>query len=247
MNKEIGLQIIENMSEHAIKRGLGLIIVGSVGYRNALMYPERLKDCDDIDCIFVYDSIFQLNDLLYIPNDLLNCAKQLLKSEKADMFSNKVIIDGICISADYISTSYLRGLVNEYPTGKSVYRYKLTDSVEKPYNFYCNLEGKQACYQKPVEYYENYYIYKLPIHWFPEKQNYFPGVLLNKLLYEPTVIYITMEQKQLLTSIYNMVYEFLDSFSSVVPPEKRIYMTAYRKEVIPNEIKLQMMHKKEIT
>lgn len=234
MKIENALHIIKNMTEIAQEKNLGLLLVGSAGYRSVLLHPEALDLCDDIDCVFIYNALEQLRGIPYITENLLEYAFSLLKTQKADMFSTKLVLKEIKISADFISEEYLLQLAHEYPSGISTFRKKLTDAVEKPENIYCSISGNKKRYQKPCEECGAYRIYQLPIHWYSEGE-YYPGVLLNKLLYNPSVIQTTPEQRELIRKIQKSVSDYCNSLPSDIPPGKRVYQTAYRKENFSEE------------
>jgi len=202
MNECKALQTIEMMKEWAQINELSYIVAGSIGYRSALIRNSELKECDDIDCIFIYDDIAQISESPFYDMDFYSVACNSVPY-KADMFSSKVVIDEIKISADFISLDYLKKLSSEEIDGNSKYRFKLTNAVEVPDNIYCDFYGRKTCYHKVWENYHGYRIYKLPIHLFIGEV-FFQGALLSKFVFNPSIIvsnevhrhYVSLIQKK---------------------------------------------------
>lgn len=234
MEKNSALRIIKEMHDNSGKRDIGLIIAGSIGYKSAILHPERFESCDDFDCIFIYNELTQLLGIPYLKNEFLLTAKEITEQKKADMFSTKLVRNGIKLSVDFISENYMEGLSREKPSGVSTFRRKLTDAIEKNENTYCNIDGKKRIYRKPCEEYGIYRIYKLPIHWFTNGE-YYPGVLLNKFLYNPTVLRLSSKQKTIIKEIQKTVRKYCGQLISDTPPQYRIYKTSYRKECFSEE------------
>lgn len=235
MNKKIAKEILERFSSYAKKEKLSLFIVGSLGYKNAYQDENKLEVCDDIDCIFVYDDINSLNNFEFLSPKLLNEAKKLLLNNKIDMFSNKFYIEGIQISADYISKKYLQKLLEERVENIDKFRKKLTDSIEKDKNIYCNIFGEITTYTKNYEELNEYRVYKLPIHLFIN-QNFCPGVLLNKFLYNPICLINNGKDKDLIKEIFNQINLYCKSKGNGAS----VYNTFYKKENLLKEEKLNL-------
>ena len=186
MNPDNALKTISNMKEWGLRKNISLLLVGSVGYRSALLHPEMLKYCDDIDCIFIYDDIMQIAGCPILDERFFETACDTIPSS-ADMFAVKAERNGIRISADFVSGRYLHELGKEQITGESKFRLKLTNATEVPDNVYCNFYGERTTYHKICYQYSDYRIYKLPIHYFMEGV-FFPGVLFSKYVFNPTAI-----------------------------------------------------------
>lgn len=235
MNKKIAKEILEKFSSYAEKEELSLFIVGSLGYKNAYQDENKLEMCDDIDCIFIYNDINSLNNFEFLSSKFLNEAKKLLLNNKIDMFSNKFYIEGIQISADYISKKYLQKLLEEKIENIDKFRKKLTDSVEKNKNMYCNIFGEMTTYIKSYEELNEYRVYKLPIHLFIN-QKFYPGVLLNKFLYNPICLINNGKDKDLIKEIFNQINMYCQSQGNGAS----IYNTFYKKENLLKEEKLNL-------
>ena len=81
MDKDKALAIITKLKEFAEAHHMGLIIVGSVAYRNALKHPENFSLCDDLDCIFVYETITDVQSSFFADQLLIDTATRLLGQE----------------------------------------------------------------------------------------------------------------------------------------------------------------------
>lgn len=179
------INAIRGMEKYAELNYLGLILVGSVGYRCAYSNPENFELCDDLDCIFVYHHIDQLAECPYISGQYYSEMKKQLEKKSVDMISTKTKIGGIHISADFISLDYMRNLANEVIDGTNKYRFKLTDAVEIDEHVYSDFWGDTVVYKKSfLVLEENLRIYKLPIHYFCNNR-FYGGVLFNKLIHHP--------------------------------------------------------------
>lgn len=234
MNPLHAMYVINKMRLEAEHRNLGLLICGSIGYRSALLHTEMLSLCDDIDCIFIYSDIGQLREIPYLKTPFLQYACDCLAEGTVDLFSTKLVLNTIKISADFISDDYMIKLTKEQPEGTSVFRMKLTDSVEKPQNIYCSASGEEQCYNKPCIKCGPYRIYQLPIHWFVNGV-YYPGVLLNKMLYNPTALRLNDRQREMLLRIQKNVYSYCKSLKLDTLIEDRVYLTSCRKEYFSKE------------
>ena len=186
MNPDVALKVIDNMKEWGLKKNLSVLLVGSVGYRSTLLHPEMLNYCDDIDCIFIYDDIMQVDGCPILDNHFFKTACDIIPLH-ADMFTVKSERNGIKLSADFVSSEYLHGIAEEKITGESKFRLKVTNAVEVPDNVYCNFYGRQTTYHKIWYPYQNYRIYRLPIHYFVNG-DFFQGVLLSKYVFNPTAV-----------------------------------------------------------
>lgn len=213
MNINKALDVIKMMQEWAINKKLSIIIAGSVGYRSALLRNSELEKCDDIDCIFIYDDISQVSESPFYDKKFYDAAINTIPF-KADMFSAKTEISGIKISADFVSSDYLKKLSSEEISGISKYRLKLTNAIEVPDNVYCNFYGEQTCYHKVWEEYQGYRIYKLPIHLFVNDV-FFPGVLLSKYLFNPTCVEVKTNHEELIHSIQKKIKKYCPSDGSL--------------------------------
>ncbi len=186
MEADAALNVIDALKAYAAGNHAGLIIVGSVAYRNALSNPANFPSCDDLDCILVYDDISALKDFPYIDTCFFESAESAL-GVQCDMFATKNVIGGVKVSFDFVSLSYLHVLSGEALDGSNKYRMKLTDSVEVPDHVYCDWFGNQISYHKEQIPFSTFRIYKLPIHLYADGV-FVPGVLLTKYLYNPAVI-----------------------------------------------------------
>lgn len=200
------LHIIEQMRDYVKSVGLSLMIVGSVGYRSAMLHPKQFAFCDDIDCIFIYSDLHELMQCPYLDAEYLRNIEFYLQCGKADMFSTKCEVDSVKLSPDFISRDYLRRLSQEEISGKSKFRIKLTNAVEVESHIYCNFWGGQICFQKNYKIESGYRFYRLPIHLFV-KGSFYPGVLLSKYLYNPTLVCVTDEEKAWIDRIQFTVQE----------------------------------------
>lgn len=237
------LQLTEEMRDFSKERGLGLLIVGSIGYRSAFLHHEAFELCDDLDCIFVYGQISQLYGIPYLKDDFIRIAQVVTQRGEADMFSTKFVRNGIKVSADFISMPYLKGIQADYPEGVSTYRNKLTDAIEKPENTYCDIHGENVIYRKPCDEHGDYRIYKLPIHWYFNKK-YYPGVLLNKFLYNPFVLNMQPEQVALISGIQANIYDYCSRIKDRTDVDQRLFNTAYRRSEFSEETRYFLMSMK---
>lgn len=237
------LQLTAEMRDFSKERELGLLIVGSTGYRSAFLHSEAFALCDDLDCIFVYERIPQLEGIPYLRDEFVRTAGDMTEQGKADMFSTKFVRNGIQVSADFISMSYLEGILADCPAGTSTYRNKLTDAVEKSENTYCNIRGENAVYQKPCEEYGDYRIYRLPIHWYYNGE-YYPGVLLNKFLYNPFAGNISPKQDALIKGIQANIYDYCSKVEDNTDRKRRLFNTAYKRSEFSEETQYFLMSMK---
>lgn len=219
--------IVDVFESFAIREKISLWIVGSLGYRDALDNLQNLKLCDDIDCVFIYEKIDSLKRFPYLDKNFLSQSEKLLQQNDIDMFSNKFLINGIQISADYISVQYLRGLIGEKFDYKNKYRRKYTDAVEKAHNVYCDILGNSILYKKEIIHKDIGRVYVLPIHLY--NNNLFcPGVLLNKFLYHPLCIADGSESRELIQQLYNNVDLICRKYGNGAS----VYNTFYKKDVL---------------
>lgn len=114
---------------------------------------------------FLYMMIFQIEDCAFLDEHFYKTACDTIP-DKADLFTVKTTIDDIKISADFVSGDYMKELAAEKITDVSKYRRKLTNAIEVPDNVYTNFYGQKTTYHKVWEKYQEYRIYKLPIHLF---------------------------------------------------------------------------------
>lgn len=200
MEPEKALYVIRQMRDYTESAGLSLIIAGSLGYRSILLHPEQLNFCDDIDCIFIYSDIYELEQCPYLDAGYLRDAEFFLHCGKADMFSTKCEISSVKLSPDFISRDYLRQLSQEDISGESKYRIKLTDAVEVESHIYCSFWGEQTHFQKTWQTEMGYRFYRLPIHLFV-KDTFYPGVLLSKYLYNPALVRVNDDERAWISRI----------------------------------------------
>lgn len=180
--------ILNSMQCHCKKKKLGLLIVGSVAYSGALLSPGIFSQCDDIDCVFVYNDLEQLEDCPFFHSpDLFPCARRHLANGTADMFSSKPILEDIQISADFISMSYLARLAAEKFEHNDSFRVKLTDTKEKPDNEYRSFTGKSYVFHKNPINLDNLFFYSLPIRLWKNNE-YYTGALYNKFIHNPRLL-----------------------------------------------------------
>jgi hypothetical protein len=206
MNKDDAINVINNMNAWAKNNNISLLMVGSVAYRSALLRNSEFENCDDMDCIFIYDDFSQIEDCEFFDEHFYKTVCDTIFN-KADMFTIKTTIEGIKISADFVSGDYLKNLAAEKITGVSKYRRKLTNAIEVPDNVYTNFYGQKTTYHKVWEEYQEYRIYKLPIHLFVDTV-FFPGVLLSKYLFNPTFITINDDHKELIQLIQKNAFDY---------------------------------------
>lgn len=206
MNKYNAINVIDNMKAWAQNNNISIIMVGSVGYRSAMLRNSEFENCDDMDCIFIYDDFSQIEDCEFFDEHFYKTVCDTIP-EKADLFTVKTIIKDIKISADFVSGDYLKDLAAEKITDVSKYRRKLTNAIEVPDNVYTNLYGQKTTYHKVWEEYQEYRIYKLPIHLFVDAV-FFPGVLLSKYLFNPTFININYEHQELIQLIQKNAFDY---------------------------------------
>lgn len=199
MNKEKALIVIEQLKDYAEQCRMGLVIVGSVAYRSALKHPDNFELCDDLDCIFVYKTISDVRPSDFIDQSLIDSATQKL-GQDCDLFATKKVIEGIKVSIDYVSLSYLQTLSEAPLDGISKYRFKLTDAVEVPDHIYCGWYGQELNYTKTWTTHGKFRIYKLPIHIYASCQ-FFAGVLLTKFLFNPVILKSVGSQQNHIRSI----------------------------------------------
>lgn len=185
MDYNSALKVIELLRTYCISSRLGLYMAGSVAYTGALSDPASFSQCDDIDSIFIYNRLTQLENCPFFKvKSVYRLATRLLESGEADMFSSKSVIDGIRLSADFISLDYFNELADEPFQPSDSFRIKLTDSREKPSNEYGSFNGSRYIYHKKPHPYEDCFLYKLPIRIY-EKGEYYTGALYNKFIHNP--------------------------------------------------------------
>lgn len=213
MNKNNALKVISNMKEWALRADTSLLMAGSVGYRSALIRNEEFEKCDDMDCIFIYDDLSQISDCPFFNQDFYQVVCESIPC-RADMFSVKITIEDIKISADFVSRDYLTTLSLESIEDISKFRLKLTNAIEVPDNVYTNFYGNKTTYHKIWEDYQGYRIYKLPIHLFVENV-FFPGVLLSKYLFNPSSIVLNAEHGHLIEAIQREIMDYCPADGSL--------------------------------
>ncbi len=238
MKTEKALHLLDELKKYAREKHLGCLIVGSVGYRSAILKNEEFEKCDDIDCIFVYDDIDSLENCPYLKKSFLTTAKQYLAEGKADMFSTKLFVHDIQISADFISYEYLLKLPSEPFDGVSKYRIKLTDAVEKVTNIYRSFWGDEIIYQKGVEDHGDHRLYKLPIHYY-DSGIFYPGVLLNKFLYNPYPLEADNRIRKAVDDIFVAVKQYCPNGGSIL-------QTSYRNEHFSDDSRKYVMEEKHM-
>lgn len=230
MEIENAQTLIREMRCYAEQAGVSLLAVGSVGYKSALLHPEFLSGCDDLDCIFIYETPQALDRCPYMRPGYWNATRQLIENGTADMVSTKLEAHSIHISADFVSQEYLRTLAKEPFTGEDRFRVKVTDAVENSTNTYCSFDAKQLVYQKPCrELSENIRLYTLPTQLYREG-SFYPGVLLNKFLYNPAEIRMQPKDRELVRMLQSSVADFCRRQSAHTGVPGSVMNTAYRKE-----------------
>ena len=205
MDANDALAVIDNLRNYAFSKHLGLLLIGSVAYRSALSNNHIFSQCHDIDCIFIYETLNSLEECPFINERLYNMASQALVND-CDLFSTKKVIRSIQVSLDFVSIDYLCNLADEPITNQHKYRRKLTDAHETKQHIYCDYYGNRICFNKKYVQYRGFRIYKLPIHLF-ENNNFFPGVLLTKYLYNPVTLVSIKKQNTAITKIQRQVAE----------------------------------------
>lgn len=226
------IDILGKFKNYADKTGISIWVVGSLGYRNALYDHSILKECDDIDCVFVYENISQLYEFEHISKEFIDFAEHKLMNNEVDMFSNKFYIEDIQVSADYVSIDYLIELRDEVIDGNDKYRKKLTDAIEKSQNIYCDVYGNRVVYNKHCDEFEKYRSYTLPIHLYNDGV-FVPGVLLNKFLYNPQCL----ADHNCSISIVEQIYNAIEKYCRKYDTNASIFNTFYRKEKLCEEVR----------
>ena len=235
MEIENAQALIREMRCYAEQAGVSLLAVGSVGYKSALLHPESLPGCDDLDCIFIYKDPQALDRCPYMKNGYWDAAQQLIEAGTADMVSTKLMAHNIRISADFVSREYLRTLAHEPFNGEDRFRIKATDAVENSTNTYCNFDAKQLVYQKPCRKLPgDIRLYTLPTQLYRE-DSFYPGVLLNKFLYNPAEIRMQPEDRELVWMLQSAVVDFCRWQSARTGVPGSVMNTAYRKEDFSTE------------
>ena len=235
MEIENAQTLIREMRCYAEQAGVSLLAVGSVGYKSALLHPERLPSCDDLDCIFIYETPQALDRCPYMRPGYWNAVRHLLEDRTADMVSTKLMAHSIRISADFVSREYLRALVKEPFTGEDRFRVKATDAVESNTNTYCSFDAKRFVYQKPCRKLPgDIRLYTLPTQLYRES-SFYPGVLLNKFLYNPAEIRMQPEDRELVRMLQSAVVDFCRWQSARTGVPGSVMNTAYRKEDFSTE------------
>ena len=197
------LYIIDSLKNFALDKHIGLLIVGSVGYRSALYNTCMFELCDDIDCIFIYENISTLAECPYLDEKFYTMATHML-GNTCDLFATKKIIRGIQVSIDFISADYLRQLATEPIDGQDKFRRKLTDSFESKQHIYSDHHGNRIYFEKSYIQCQTYRVYSLPIHLF-KNGAFYPGVLLGKYLYNPVTAASIKGQNAILLQIQKNV------------------------------------------
>lgn len=188
MDSKKALNIIYDMREFCERRRLGLFIVGSAAYTSAIDKPGQFCNCDDLDCVFVYNSLTQLDSCRYLRDvELLAAAENLIAAGRINMFSSKLTIDNIHVSADFISIPYLEGLANEPFTEDDTFTVKLADTIEKPENEYASFTGSRYVFRKSPIPNGAFILYRLPIHLWKNGEHY-TGALYNKFIHHPRML-----------------------------------------------------------
>ena len=226
MDAQQAAETIHEMRTYAENKGLGLLLAGSAGYRSVLLHPSQFAACDDLDGIFIYDKIDALEQCPYLSAAFLRTAAQAVGKD-CDMFSTKTARNQIKLSLDFVSLSYLQSLGEEPVNGQPVCRVKLTDAEEKNFNRYCDCFGREIVYQKPCAPYNGYRLYTLPIYLY-DSGNFFPGVLLNKYLYNPACLCSVGNQESCVRRIQERVRD-------ACPPGGSVENTCYHKQAFSVE------------
>ncbi|MDD3322173.1 MAG: hypothetical protein PHS59_12100 [Paludibacter sp.] len=185
--------VLDSLRKICCEKKLNLVIVGSVAYKDNFSY----EDCDDLDCVIIYDDIEKIESLNFVKYNLYIEALKALNDQKIDLFATKFKLNGIAISMDFISIEYFEKLSNSIPNGMSELLNKMTDAEEKPTNDYYNFYGEKHIYNKPKFCIQELNVYKLPKFLYYGSFLY-PGVLYNKFLHAPKFeIIVNQEISQL--------------------------------------------------
>lgn len=188
MDSASAIRVINYLKNYCEKNSVGLFIVGSVAYMGALDDHAIFPNCDDLDCIFIYNDLAQLADCPFFKSkNLFPLATKLLKNGEVHMFSSKSIIEGLQLSADFISLDYFKELADEHFKPQNSFRIKLTDSLEKITNEYRSFNGSRYIYYKEAKSYADCFLYKLPIRIWADGE-YYTGALYNKFIHNPATI-----------------------------------------------------------
>ena len=227
MDAKLAELVLKEMEEYADRAHSTLIVVGSVAYKSALLHPERLSSCDDIDCVFIYEDIASLWPCPYLATNFYQKVISDIAVHAADMFSTKIFIRGIRISADFVSVEYLKNMADDPIDGTSKYRIKVTDAIEKDTNTYRNFWGGEITYKKVWKEKNGVRYYKLPIHLFVGER-FYPGVLMNKFLYNPSWLRSEEGHKALIRAIQQQVLSLCELCSEECGQPLSVANTFYR-------------------
>ncbi len=217
--------VLDEMSKYCKSNDLNFVIVGSVGYKEGFKVVGEV-DCDDLDCVIIYDEINQLHTCPFISDELYTTAVNALANDEIDLFATKLEYHNVKISLDLISVEYFKNLAClEFQQPEKILR-KLSDAIENPTNEYLNFYAERYAYTKYVSNYQRYFIYHLPAYLY-SNDSLFLGVLYNKFLFNPAFITITNEQ--VLTYHRQLLFNFVDYYKKLkVIDSKLEYSKAMR-------------------
>ncbi|SHH23668.1 hypothetical protein [Clostridium grantii] len=185
------MNALNKLKEFCNKNVLNFVVVGSVGYKNG----ESTEDCDDLDCVIIYDDVFKIESFPYIGEKLYHLSVESLKNNEIDLFATKFKIGEVKISIDFISIDYFDKLAKGKPCEKSEFLRKMTDAEERPINEYYDFYGNQLIYNKTKLKSDKFNIYILP-KFIYEKDIFYSGVLHNKFMYNPQ--FLVVKNKEIL-------------------------------------------------
>ena len=228
------ITVLNRMKDYAQEADVSILVVGSVGYRSAWLYHEEFEYCDDIDCVFIYKAIEDLYSCPYLEQTYIETVKCYLSTGEADMFSTKTEVNGVKISADFVSLTYLEQLAAEDFTGNNKFRIKATDAIEKDTNVYCNFWGEKIVYQKKYIDRGQIRLYELPIHYYLNDR-FYPGVLLNKYLYNPLILHQARNDYKLIVFVQQRVGSVCSALQENNGVKASVENTAYKKENFSEE------------
>lgn len=201
------MNAIDKIKSFCHEKMLNFIVVGSVGYRNG----ESIDNCDDLDCVIIYDDILKLESFTYLHKELYNVSVEALNNNEIDLFATKFKIGEAKISIDFISIDYFDKLAKSKPNGKSEFLRKMTDAEERPINEYYDFYGNELIYNKQKLKNKGFNIYILP-KFIYEKEMFYSGVLHNKFIYNPQ--FLVKKNKEVVDLQEELLKNYVEFYNS---------------------------------
>jgi hypothetical protein len=175
---------LEHICLHARESNFDLIIVGSVAYKRG----SESTEYQDLDLIFVINEKAPPAKLPLFTFPFFKIGWQAMQRGFVDLISTKTLYRDTPLSIDVVTPVYLSRLCNLLALDGSMFMRKCTTSLEVPYLVTHGINGTIVNYYKQMNPWGKYKIYKLPVY-FRTNGELFPGVLLNKLIDAPLVLY----------------------------------------------------------